>query len=660
MRIAFTAYAAAAVPYLFNTAEASITKEINTSPLQFKRDSNNNGFVKLDFNVRRGSSRSDVSPTQDSLPRLVKRADPDGSFEMELSNQQTFYMAELKIGSNQDKNQVLVDTGSSDLWVMSHDLNCISSLSSSSSKKKKKKKKKRDAKNVFNLGTGIKLSLEDEEEEEAANQVQKRQPKNVFNFGTGVKLPSEDELDEVQKRAEENENEKEKEKDQVVATTIKKKSTTPTKVVKDSNGEYYTTIYYTGTAIPSSYASLLPDGGGGGSGGSGGSGGIGGGSGGSGGSGSSSSSSSGSSGGSGGSNTCTSYGSFNTENSDTWIQNNTDAFLIQYADGTHALGVWGMDTVEIGDVSVNNVSFAVANETSSDVGVFGLGLPMLETTTQYGYTYENFPIKLKNAGVIDRVVFSLYLAQQSDSTGSVLFGAVDHAKYEGSLVSLPMLRTYQQISVPVRFEVELQGISFNSSGDSTSILDESIGVVLDSGSTLSYIRSSEIESIAKQLSGRYSSSSGVYIVSCDYLNSDNTLDLDFGNVTIRVPISDLVLQATRSQCYLGLFEQSSSSSYILFGDNILRSAYIVYDLENYEISLAQAYYTNSEDVEVITSNIPLSGGHNSSSSSGSSSSSSSGSSSDSSSSNKKNISSSSRASVSGMAMGLLAALFFML
>ncbi|WLF78348.1 aspartyl protease [Lodderomyces elongisporus] len=651
MRIAFTAYAAAAVPYLFNTAEASITKEINTSPLQFKRDSNNNGFVKLDFNVRRGSSRSDVSPTQDSLPRLVKRADPDGSFEMELSNQQTFYMAELKIGSNQDKNQVLVDTGSSDLWVMSHDLNCISSSSSSSSSSKKKKKK-RDAKNVFNLGTGIKLSLEDEEEEEEANQVQKRQPKNVFNFGTGVTLPSEDELDEVQKRAEENDNEKDKEKDQVVAaaaaTTIKKKSTTPTKVVKDSNGEYYTTIYYTGTAIPSSYASLLPDGGGGG--------GIGGGSGGSGGS---SSSSAGSSGGSGGSNTCTSYGSFNTENSDTWIQNNTDAFLIQYADGTHALGVWGMDTVEIGDVSVNNVSFAVANETSSDVGVFGLGLPMLETTTQYGYTYENFPIKLKNAGVIDRVVFSLYLAQQSDSTGSVLFGAVDHAKYEGSLVSLPMLRTYQQISVPVRFEVELQGISFNSSGDSTSISDESIGVVLDSGSTLSYIRSSEIESIAKQLSGRYSSSSGVYIVSCDYLDSDNTLDLDFGNVTIRVPISDLVLQATRSQCYLGLFEQSSSSSYILFGDNILRSAYIVYDLENYEISLAQAYYTNSEDVEVITSNVPLSGGHNSSSLSGGSSSSGS-SSSDSSSSNKKNISSSSRASVSGMAMGLLAALFFML
>lgn len=34
-------------------------------------------------------------------------------------------MASLKIGSNEDVNEVLVDTGSSDLWVMSHDLNCV-------------------------------------------------------------------------------------------------------------------------------------------------------------------------------------------------------------------------------------------------------------------------------------------------------------------------------------------------------------------------------------------------------------------------------------------------------------------------------------------------------------------------------------------------------
>ncbi|CAL1197683.1 unnamed protein product [Candida parapsilosis] len=40
---------------------------------------------------------------------------------------------------NKDKNDVLVDTGSSDLWVMSHDLNCVSASSSSGSSKRRKR-----------------------------------------------------------------------------------------------------------------------------------------------------------------------------------------------------------------------------------------------------------------------------------------------------------------------------------------------------------------------------------------------------------------------------------------------------------------------------------------------------------------------------------------
>ena len=47
-------------------------------------------------------------------------------------------MATLKIGSNNNEVNVLVDTGSSDLWVMSHDVDCVSSSSSSSSSSSKK------------------------------------------------------------------------------------------------------------------------------------------------------------------------------------------------------------------------------------------------------------------------------------------------------------------------------------------------------------------------------------------------------------------------------------------------------------------------------------------------------------------------------------------
>ncbi|KAI3403989.2 SAP9 [Candida oxycetoniae] len=574
-------------------------------------------YYKMDFNIRRGSSRSDLSPVEDSAPRLVKRDDPDGSFELVLSNQQTFYMADLYIGSNQELNQVLVDTGSSDLWVMSHDLRCLAT----------NYKKKRDAKNVFQFGTGVQLvpdSMIDKEKRDAKNVFQfgtgvqlvpdsmidkeKRDAKNVFQFSTGVQLVPDSMIDE--KRQEQNNEIDKKRQEQ------NDEDQEPTKVVRDD--AIYTTIYLTGgsffTGLPDFFSSLLP----GGSGGS---------------SGSSSSSSSGSTStstrttNSGGTNSCTSNGSFNTGDSDTFVKNNTGAFSIQYADGSHAIGIWGYDNIRMGDVTVSNVSFAVANETSSNIGVLGIGLPGLERTTEYNYMYENLPMKLKSDGIINRVAYSLYLAKADDKSGSILFGAVDHAKYEGSLVTVPMLRTYQVINYPVRFEVEVSNIVFNNSGNTETVLSDSIGAVLDSGSTLSYLRSDQIKAVASQLDGQYVTSAGFYLVDCDYLNSDTTLDITFVNKTIRVPVSDLIFRVSSRQCGLGLWEQSSGSPYILFGDNVLRSAYIVYDLENYAISLAQAYYTDEEDVEVITDSVPLPGGQNSTSVGGGSSSSSSSSSS---------------------------------
>merc|ERR1712080_723184 len=70
---------------------------------------------------------------------------------------------------------------------------------------------------------------------------------------------------------------------------------------------------------------------------------------------------------------------------------------------------------------------------------------------------------------------------------------------------------------------------------------DSVGAVLDSGSTLSYLYSEQIEAVGEALHGRYSSSAGAYIVDCRFLNTNSTLDIQFGGKTIKVPVSDLVL-----------------------------------------------------------------------------------------------------------------------
>ncbi|KAL6450757.1 SAP9 Candidapepsin-9 [Candida maltosa Xu316] len=476
---------------------------------------------RIDFNVRRGSSKDQLSPEDDSTPKFVKR---DGSFEMILSNQQTFYMADLKIGSNQDENRVLVDTGSSDLWVMSHDLNCVPTPN------------QRRSMQSFEEGTGVRYC-------------QRRNDAVVPNPTKTIR--------EVKREGEEK-----------------------------AGASVYSTVFITEGAFGTNSPFV------------------------------------GSAGGSGsGSNTCTSYGSFNTENSDTFTENNTYPFVIQYADDTHAIGIWGYDNVIINNVTVNNLSFAVANETSSDVGVLGIGLPGLEVTSQYGYMYENLPIKLRNQDTADA------------RTGSILFGAIDHAKYQGDLVTVNMMRTYRAISYPVRIQVPMTNIDFVQRGSTTNILSASAssptGVVLDTGSTLSYVFPSTLQALGNAVGGRYSNTVGAYIVDCNLANSDATVNIEFGgNKTIEVPLSDLVLQASRTQCILGVLAQSADSSYMLFGDNILRSAYIVYDIDDYQVSLAQVAYTNDTSIEIVSANgisntTGLGTASSSSSSSGSSSSSSS-------------------------------------
>lgn len=475
-------------------------------------------FFKLDFDINRGNHVDDMDV--DNKPQLVKR----DAFTMEVTNQQTFYLAQLELGSNKDKVGVLVDTGSSDLWVMSHDVECLASPSS-------KRRAKRD-----NIGIHV----------------------GDINIGHGHKL-------------------------------------TPTKsIVNDADplGDIFSALGF-GTDDP------FPNGPPGT-----GSGGLGSGS------------------GLGGqeTNSCTSYGSFATGKSSSYHANNSaPQFEIEYADGTEAVGSWGYDDVTIANTTVNDLSLAVVNITSSNIGVLGIGLPGLEVTFSSAnearpYQYENLPIKLVNQGVINKAAYSLYLGDSSSKRGSILFGAVDNAKYSGTLKSVPIVNSLSQFfDTPLRLEINVDDISINSSSSSpASITSNGYAALLDTGSTLSYFPDALFRKTGRMLGLSYSNTIGAFIIDCN-VDSDISLTFDFSGAQINAPLSDFVLQATRSECYLGILSQGDSSSagnsadetnYILLGDNFLRNAYVVYDLDDLTISLAQAKYTSDEDIEVISSSIP--------------------------------------------------------
>lgn len=442
-----------------------------------------NSIYKLDFIVHRGNSPQDRGIGRKAV--LRKR-----DFTMEIENEQTYYQAELEIGSQKDVNQVLVDTGSSDLWVISADTNCEISLNS-----------KRDLDNSHKgYRRGVIIHNRDELEGGESNDVDlvdEYLQHKVHHSGIGQEGPA-----------------------------------------------------ATGT--------------------------------------------------------CTALGSFSTSDSDTFHRNDSaPAFLIQYADNSGASGVWGYDTVRVGNISVSDFSFAVANVTSSDIGVLGIGLPYGEVTfaLNYGgsklYTYENFPMKLKSEGYIDKVAFSIYLNDTNSNTGSVLFGAVDHAKYTGDLETVPMVNTYQNYPGPPNIQVVLDSVSFNASGKVTTMTDASNYTILDTGSTLSYFPDDVLASIASQLGGTMTPYL-YYLVPCPS-GLDNYIIFNFSGKEILVPYESMLVSGqTSKECYLGIIP----SDQMLLGDNFLRNAYIVMDYEDLEVSFAQAKYTDDEDIEAISSSVP--------------------------------------------------------
>lgn len=84
-------------------------------------------YFKLDAKKYRGSCLEDAEYGAQAQVLVERDGSSDGYLLMELSNQNTFYLADIEIGTPAQKVGVLVDTGSSDLWVVaSNNSYCMS------------------------------------------------------------------------------------------------------------------------------------------------------------------------------------------------------------------------------------------------------------------------------------------------------------------------------------------------------------------------------------------------------------------------------------------------------------------------------------------------------------------------------------------------------
>ncbi|RCK58892.1 Candidapepsin-10 [Candida viswanathii] len=186
--------------------------------------------------------------------------------------------------------------------------------------------------------------------------------------------------------------------------------------------------------------------------------------------------------------------------------------------------------------------FATVDRTSVSNGILGLGIASNGS--------RSF---LRNCAdrLYQQSAYSVYLNSADAQKGSVLFGAVDHAKYNGTLVTTPLTHD-SQLMVNVTYE-----------------------------------------------GGNYS----VLLI----LVHRNHFDFSVAGTDFEIPIEE-ILARQDDRCYVGIMASSIVGGGNLFGFNILRHMYIVYDLDDMSISVAPVRYTTDEQsrsLQVVMNRVDL-------------------------------------------------------
>jgi len=297
---------------------------------------------------------------------------------------------------------------------------------------------------------------------------------------------------------------------------------------------------------------------------------------------------------------CSESGTYDANSSSTYEFVNND-FNISYLDGSSAVGDYAKDTFHFGGKTLKGLQFGIGYESSSAQGILGIGYAINEVQVGRagGQPYPNLPQLLVDSGTINSNAYSLWLNDLDASTGSILFGGVDTEKYVGSLSKLPIIPEAGRYR---EFVIALTALGRD--GTKGSIFqNETLPVLLDSGSSLMYLPDNVAQSLYKTYKATYDTRQGAAFVDCDLANQQGSLEFTFSGPTISVPLNELVVVVGYSRrqpvCIFGV--SPAGDSIAILGDTFLRSAYVVYDLQNNQIALAQTNFnaTKSSIAEIV-------------------------------------------------------------
>jgi len=302
-------------------------------------------------------------------------------------------------------------------------------------------------------------------------------------------------------------------------------------------------------------------------------------------------------------------GSFDPKKSSTFVGVGKGQFNISYVDGSGSSGDYFQDTLTISGATLKNFEMGLGLTTTIPYGLVGIAYSNSEANvdTGNGTIYPNLVDSLVAQGIITTQAYSLWLDDVEAATGSLLFGGIDTAKYQGTLSSLKIYPEARD-SVVRSFAVALTSVSVTSpsGSDTLTTSDFAVAAILDSGTSLTYLPDEVAQVVFEEFGASFSRNLG-YTIPCDVGNVQGTLNFGFGGSNgpvIKVPISELVFPLTdkngnpvtyrngQQACGLGL--DRAGNGPVLLGDTFLRSAYVVYDLHNNRIGIAQTDFNATQ------------------------------------------------------------------
>ncbi|TVY13665.1 putative aspartic-type endopeptidase OPSB [Lachnellula arida] len=289
-------------------------------------------------------------------------------------------------------------------------------------------------------------------------------------------------------------------------------------------------------------------------------------------------------------NPCSLYGGYDANKSSTYHYEDSK-FVIEYADGENTVGDDATDNVTIGSTTLTGLHLGLQYQTEVINNVLGASFTEDEmANSDTGHT--NLPQLLRDQGHIASRAYSVYADGDRSNQGTVLFGGVDIDKFHGDLVKIDLVSN--PATHPARvtnFAIPLLSVS-HSDDNSTINFEKSFPtrVVFDSGSSLTFLDPDQVQSIWTYVGATaHFGNLDFATIPCSAADTDKTLDFEFAGVTIKVPLSQYVVwhDSHDEICVFGIAKGQPQGPFII-GDTTLSSIYVVYDLDNKQLHLAQA------------------------------------------------------------------------